>query len=390
VNTRRPQSPCFGSRKRFAATLLATALLVAAPPSAAHAAALDGDSQAQHLARIVSDNHAASKVQSVLFGVWVGEKPIVTVAEGDSMGGVPATTAMHIRAGIVQTEALTTILLQLVDRGEVSLDAPISTWLPSLPHASAVTLRMLGNSRSGYGDFLADKTFQKSLEENPFQTFTQDQLIEIAMKRPMTFAPGTGFHYAHTNAVLLGAALQHITGKSVAVLMQERIIGPLHLHETQIPASSAVQEPVQHVFTRERGPYEDSTYWDPSWAMYSGTITSTIHDVAVMQRAFGSGALVSKAAFAAMVAPTNAGSPPQTQNLYYGLGVIVGNTWILQHAQVDGSDVVMGYLPARDLTIVVSTAIGPQSAARAGGYSLSFFKDAAAYLAPERPLPPEF
>jgi D-alanyl-D-alanine carboxypeptidase len=366
---------------RAGALLAALSLTSAAAP--ADRSAVD------RLTRIVSDHRTASKVQSVLFGAWIADKPIVTSAQGNSFSGVPATPAMHIRAGIVQTEALATILLQLVDRGQVALDAPLSTWLPSLPHATTVTLRMLANSRSGYGDFLADKTFQKTLEENPFQTFTQDQLIEIGMKQPMAFEPGTGFHYAHTNAVLLGAVLERITGKPVAALMQDHIIGPLRLRETEIPVSAAIREPVQHVFTRERGPYEDSTYWDPSWAVNSGTIASTIDEVAVMQRAFGSGALLSKTAFAAMMEPTNAGSPPQSRNLYFGLGVIVGNTWILQHAQVDGSDVAMGYLRARDLTIVVSTAIGPRSAPLARGYSLSFLKDAAAYLAPERPIPPE-
>lgn len=104
---------------------------------------------------------------------------------------------------------------------------------------------------------------------------------------------------------------------------------------------------------------------------------------------FGTGALLSKAAFAAQLAPTNAGSGPMTKNLYYGVGVLVVDTWILQHARVSGCDVVMAYLPSRDLTIVVSTAIGPTSTSKAG-YSASIFKDAAKYLAPQWPIPSLF
>jgi len=374
----------------FAAALLLTAPIVAVPVSAASLSLPTNDSRAEQLMRIISSDRAVSRVQSVLFGAWIGDKPLLTVAAGDSFSGIPATTAMHIRPGIVETEALTTILVELADARRVSLDAPLSTWFPALPRAKSVTLRMLGNSRSSYGDYLDDKTLQKRLDEDPFQTFTAEQLIAAGMKQPMLFQPGTGFKYSHTNAVLLGAALQRITGKPVAALVRERISGRLRLEETEIPSSADVEDPVQHVFYRGRGPYEDSTYWDPSWASYSGTIVSTIHDVAVMQRAFGSGALVSKAGLAAILAPTNAHTPPQTRNFYYGLGVIVGNTWVLQHAQVDGSDVVMGYLPGRDLTIVVSTAIGFESAPSSHGYSLLFFHDAASYLAPERPIPSLF
>jgi CubicO group peptidase (beta-lactamase class C family) len=297
---------------------------------------------------------------------------------------------MHIRPGIVETEALNTMLVELVDQQHVSLDTPLATCFPQLPRARAVTLRMLGNNRSGYGDYLADAPFLKRLNDNPFQTFAADELIAIGVHQPKPFTPGNGFSYSHTNAVLLGAALQCLTGKSIATLIEEMIARPLQLSQTSVPDSANVPDPAQHLFYRDRGVFEESTYWNPSWASYSGTIISTLDDVATMQRAFGSGRLVSKQGLAQILAPTNADTPPQTKDFYFGLGVIVGNTWVLQHAQVAGSDVVMGYLPERDLTIVVSTAISFASTPNSNGYSLTFFKDAAAYLAPERPVPTLF
>src|SRR5450631_3212761 len=366
--------------RAVAAALLFGLLALGEPVSAVPFAPANGSA---YLAKIVAADRAASRVESVIFGAWIGASSLLTLALGDSPNGVPATTSLHIRPGIVETEALNTILVKLWDERRVSLDAPLSTWFPALPRAKNVTLRMLGNNRSGYGDYLADEDFQKRLNADPFQTFTADELIAIGMRQKMPFLPGAGFFYAHTNAVLLGAALHRITGQSIAALIRDDIARPLQLEQTVIPDSANVADPAQHLFYRDRGPFEDSTYWNPSWASYSGTIVSTVGDVAMMQRAFGSGRLVSKAGLAAILAPTNASSPPQTTKFYFGLGVIVGNTWILQHAQVAGSDVVMGYLPERDLTIVVSTAIGFRSVPASRGYSLLFFNDAAAYLAPE-------
>jgi D-alanyl-D-alanine carboxypeptidase len=360
-----------------------------APARAACPGGVPHTESAERLMRTLCADAAAGGLQSVIFGAWTGDQPILTAALGESFSGVPATTSMHFRAGIMETEALTTILIQLADAGQVKLDAPISRWLPKLPHADEVTLAMLADSRSGYGDYLDDPRVQHVFATNPFQPFTTQQLVTYAMAQRMAFKPGTSFHYAHTNLVLLGLALEKITGKPVSQLIQERIISRLGLHDTQIPASADIQAPVQHAFSMDRGFYEDSTYFDPSWALFSGTITSDLHDVAVFQRALGTHSLLSQSGLAQQLATVNVGSGPMTKQFYYGLGVIVADGWILQHARVSGYDVVMAYLPVRDLTIVVSTALGPRSTAK-GGYSATVFKDAVKLLAPERPMPPLF
>jgi D-alanyl-D-alanine carboxypeptidase len=372
---------------RLMCVVLSFTFVALSEPVFAAPVPLWGNGPAEKLRKIVESDAAATRVQSVLFGAWIGSAPLFTTAIGDALTGVPATTADHIRAGFVQTEAINQILVSLADHHRVSLDAPLSTWFPGLKQARNVTLRMLGNSRSGYFDYLADTEFQKSFDADPFQTFTADQLIAIAMRHPLVFRPGTGFHYAHTNAVLLGAALQKITGESVPALMQRCIFTPLHLNQSIIPDSADVPVPVQHVFSRDRGFFEDTTYFNPSWAINSGTIVTTIGDVAVMQRAFGSGALLSKAGLAEILAPTNVGTPPFTKDFYFALGVLVGNTWVLNRASVAGSDVIMAYLPKRDLTIVVSTAYSAASTPSAKGPGVRFLKDAADLLAPERPIP---
>jgi D-alanyl-D-alanine carboxypeptidase len=374
---------------RIMCTLLAVVLAAPSPPATAQPAPMRSEANAA-LSEIVAADYTSTRVQSVVFGAWIGRSPLLKTALGDTVTGVPASTAMHIRPGIVETEALNTMLVELADQQRVSLDTPLARCFPRLPRAHDVTFRMLGNNRSGYGDYLADESLLKRLNDNPFQTFAPNELIAIGMHQPRPFKAGQGFLYAHTNAVLLGAALQCLTGKSIAALIDEMIVGPLHLSQTAVPDSADVPEPAQHLFYRDRGVFEESTYWNPSWASFSGTILSTLDDVAIMQRAFGSGRLVSKRGLAQILAPTNAHTPPQSKDFYFGLGVIVGDTWILQHAQVAGSDVVMGYLPERDLTIVVSTAISFTSVPNSHGYSLSFFKDAAAYLAPERPVPSMF
>ena len=59
---------------------------------------------------------------------------------------------MHFRIGAMAIPYLINVLLQLQDQGRLSLDDPVSNWLPDLPNADRVTLRMLASNTSGYPD----------------------------------------------------------------------------------------------------------------------------------------------------------------------------------------------------------------------------------------------
>ena len=65
------------------------------------------------------------------------------------MDGVPATTDMHFRNGAVAFAYVSTLLMVFVDRHKVGLDDTIDRWMPTLPEADKVTLKMLANQTSG-------------------------------------------------------------------------------------------------------------------------------------------------------------------------------------------------------------------------------------------------
>src|SRR5215212_6408196 len=69
-------------------------------------------------------------LKAVLVRVTQDGEEVATVALGESMTGVPAAEDMHFRNGAVAISYLGTVLLQLVDEGEVELDDTIDTWLP--------------------------------------------------------------------------------------------------------------------------------------------------------------------------------------------------------------------------------------------------------------------
>ena len=88
--------------------------------------------------------------------------------------------------------------------------------------------------------------------------------------------------------------LEKATGRPLEDLIREGILAPLSLEDTRSEATAIIQEPVLHAFDAERGKYEESTYWDPSWTLAKGAImTSNIGDVLKSAAAIGTGRFLS-------------------------------------------------------------------------------------------------
>jgi D-alanyl-D-alanine carboxypeptidase len=335
---------------------------------------------------IVRETMAKRDLKAVLAGVAFGDKPLLIGAWGESMTGVPATPDMHFRNGSVAIAYIGTVLLQLHDKGVLSLHDKLSTWFPDYPKADQITLKMLISGTSGYADYVAEDAIVPLLYADPFRAWQPDELIALALKKPMPCDPGTCWSYAHTNFVILGKVLEKASGRPLQDLIRDGILEPLSLKDTRSEMTAIIQEPVLHAFDGERGRYEDSTYWDPSWTLAEGAImTSNISDILKSAAAIGEGTLVSPQSHAAQIAPETAKFKPWSATAYYGLGVFVADGWIIQNPSFAGYAATMVYLPAKKLAIAVSVTL-KEKASMSGNLSTDLVKEIAAYLAPEAPF----
>ena len=126
---------------------------------------------------LVTDGMAQEKLNAVLLGITVEGKELLTLANGESMTGVPATPNMHLRNGSVAVAYMGYLLYRLVDAGIVKADDAVGKWLPDLPESQNVTLEMLINGTSGYPDYVPMDTFQEEFYANPFSQWSRRNKI---------------------------------------------------------------------------------------------------------------------------------------------------------------------------------------------------------------------
>jgi CubicO group peptidase (beta-lactamase class C family) len=365
-----------------------------------------GAAQADAIRAIVRDTLANRHARAVIVRVTVDGREILTEAYGESEPGVPATTAMHFRNGAVAIALVATLLLQLVDEGVVKLDDKISAWLPGLPHAGRVSLRHLAQMTSGYQDYVQDPDFLQANQTQPHRQWTPEELLRYAVNKPLYFEPGTNWSYAHTNYVILGLALEKITGRSVRDLMQEKVLTPLRMTQTSDPGSPAIPEPVLHAYLSDRPGerfYEDSTFWNPSWTITHGAIQVTdIHDMHASVIAFGTGALLTPESHAAQVSTALRGTSkpvagctatcvPQTELFTYGLGVPTSGNWVFQNPAFGGYSAMAAYHPASKTAISVAVTYAESAWDKQGNFAgyqhERLCRRISAVVLPQDPLP---
>ncbi len=343
---------------------------------------------------IVEQSMVDQDLRAALVRVDVGDRTLAALAPGQSMAGVPATLRMNFRIGSIAIPYLIDVVLQMQERGKLSLDDPISEWFPDLPNSGEVTLRMLASASSGYPDWVqGNPTFQDELAANPFRQWKTQELLDAAFAQPVICDPGTCFHYAHTGFVLLGRVISEITGQSLARLLHSRVLRPLGLRHTEISAFPEIADPVLHTYVGFRGAYEDATYWSPSWGISKSLLmNSTIGDGIRSAKALGTGALVSPESQRQRVAPITAGLPGPnnfSDAFYYGLGVLVTNNWLQQNPHLNGFNSISAYLPSRRIALALSVTEGPRAAAEPNRQSEILFSELSRYLSPGQQAYPE-
>ena len=354
-------------------------------------------------------------LKAVIIKVTQDGHPVTTRAFGESMTGVPATTAMHFRNGAVAFEYLATLLMEFVDEHKVTLNDTIDRWMPALPEADKVTLKMLANQTTGYPDFETDPAWLAAWSADPFRIWTFNERLRYAFSRPVQFAPGTNWSYAHTNFMILGQILSLIGHQPLATLLQEKVLGPMGLTNTTSTQTSDIPSPVLHSFSSERRAaleippsvsfYEEATFWNTQWGTPIGANETTdINDMATTAVKVGTGALLSRSSYHAMTGPNLLGfghtqpncapSCFKQTNLYnFGLGVIRSGSWLLQDPLLSGEGSTEAYLPSQKIAIAVVVTFLPGAFDSQGNYSNSsdpIFRAIGTYLAPNDapPSPP--
>jgi len=212
------------------------------------------------------------------------EDELVTATHGvlSKATGVEVTDDSVFQIGSITKVWTATVALQLVDDGQLELDAPVAEVLPDLRLADPdvtkqVTLRHLLNHTSGIdGDVFTDTGRGDDCLEKYVAL-----LEDAAQNHPLAAT----WSYCNAGFSLIGRMIEKVTGTTWDAAMRERLFTPLGLaHTVTLPEEAILHRAaVGHVDS------EDETVPTPVWGLPrsvgpAGLITASAADVLAFAR----------------------------------------------------------------------------------------------------------
>lgn len=122
-------------------------------------------------------------------------------------------------------------IMQLRDRGLLSLDDPLVKYIPELnmvhdPYGaiSAITIREAMSHTNGF----RDATWPWRTEDwQPFEPTQWSQIVAMMPYTSVDFTPGTQYRYSNLAVVFLGEIIERLSGDSFEIYMLKNVLGPL-------------------------------------------------------------------------------------------------------------------------------------------------------------------
>ncbi len=136
----------------------------------------------------------------------------------------PDARSMWDLASLTKVVGMTSAMMQLVERGRVSLDAPVQRYLPEWtgPRKGEVTVRELLTHTSGLPAYRAYDQI----------TTDADSIAALMMAEPLDAPPGTRFVYSDIGAYLAGRIVERVSGQRLDRYLAAQVFGPLGMHDT--------------------------------------------------------------------------------------------------------------------------------------------------------------
>jgi D-alanyl-D-alanine carboxypeptidase len=317
--------------------------------------------------------------------IAVSERGQILYAEAfgvtDKQSATATTPRSVMQVGSVTKQFTAAAILRLAERGALTLDDRIETYVPEFDNRGVtITLRQLLSHTSGVRRDWYPATPSGLAPPAPV---TREHTIKTLNQAPFDFPPGTKWSYSNAGYLLLGYAIESITGQSYPDFIHTEFALPLGLLNTGVCGTQSLPLPEGYgllggTWTRMPAPHTSVLY-------SAGTLCSTASDLARWAHLLATGQVMLPASYATMT--TAARLPNGTiVTSGYALGVatqnMLGQPAVWHSGAIDGYQSFLVHFPNRDIAVAVITNAFPTGPAGGNPQSIAMAVAQAALAAP--------
>lgn len=226
--------------------------------------------------------------------ILIAQHGTILLSKGYGMANieldVPNSPDTKFRLGSVTKQFTAMAIIQLQEKGLLSVTDPLSKYIPDYPDGKKITLHHLLTHTSGIPDLAGLPELQKiKTLESPVE-----KTIGLFKNKPLEFEPGEKYQYSNSGYILLGYIIEKITGKSYEAYLKENIFDPLEMHNTGYDHHSTIIKNRAAGYAWGKDGLKNADYIDMSIPHAGGALFSTVKDLYTWDRALYTEKLVNK------------------------------------------------------------------------------------------------
>lgn len=251
-------------------------------------------------------------------------------------------------------------IMQLVEQGKLSVDDKLSKFYPNYPKADQVSIHMLLTHTAGLPlDF--DDLYMNST------VISKDSALQVLMRKPFLFEPGTSCKYSNIGYFLLGQIVEKVSGKKYPEFLKEHIFDKAGMRNSGVCNNDSVVKNKADIYYKEDGKYAKNPYLNWNLNVGHDGMYSTVEDLYKLDRALYTDAVLSSASRAKMETKYNAKYRDGGFFDSYGYGIFVDPYYNHNHSLRTHSGGFIGVMttfdryPDDDMFVVVLSNNGSES-----------------------------
>lgn len=296
----------------------------------------------------------------VLYVNYAGDEWVGTAGLANLETGAQIQMSDLFRIGSITKPLVATVLLQLVEEGQMRLDDPLAAYLPdeiaaNIVNADDATVRQMLQMTSGIFDYIESEAFDDAIYAGSGTMWTAETAIQYAFDETPYFAAGNDFYYSNSNYLLAEIMIENVTGQSLAVALEARIFDPAGMTSCFVETPDRFAEGIVRGYAFFDEVYEDITEINDGVGMGDGGVICNAADLAKFPSALWNNTFLSDEVLADMFTTVGDGDGGA-----YGLGIDYGENEFgliqIGHAgSTSGFNANLVYIPDEDLVVVVMT-----------------------------------
>lgn len=247
---------------------------------------------------------ALASAQRFSGAVLVARGGSVVLSKGYGMANyewdVPNTPWTKFRLGSMTKQFTAMAIMQLDERGLLSVDDPVTKHLPDYPRTGdRITIHHLLTHSSGIPSYTDSPDYRKNMRVD----LSVAQMIDGFKDKPLEFAPGEKFKYDNSGYFLLGALVEKISGQPYDRYLQARIFEPLGMKDSGYDRPQLLLKHRAAGYERPPEGLRNTEYLDMGQPYAAGALYSTIEDLYKWDQALYGETLAKRATLDKMFTP---------------------------------------------------------------------------------------